>query len=373
MFKSSLFWFGVAALLVLASGIFFTAWYWDWLHKSHPATTASTTLRNMGLLTGGGLAVVFAVWRGWVAERQSRTSQLQTNIAERNLLNERYQRGAEMLGHDTLAVRMAGIYALQRLAEEHPEQYHIQTMHLFCDFVRNPVGNLDSPVPKSGGVIEKARYLLLAKLRGDVQAVMKALGRRSRQGVQLERRIEGFYLHLRSADLRWAWLEGLDLSGARMVGANLSKAMLGETNLARVWFDHANMSNSYLKGAKLPSATFEWSDLTGAFLEGADLSGAKFFSSNLSDANFRNANLSGVSLSRSNVLGAEFKDAILSGADFSVSNPAHDTSPYSYGFTQAQLDEAWSDPSNPPNLEGLVDLENQEPLAWRGRPLENVP
>ena len=32
-------------------------------------------------------------------------------------------------------------YALQRLAEEHPERYHIQIMRLFCAFVRNPTGN----------------------------------------------------------------------------------------------------------------------------------------------------------------------------------------------------------------------------------------
>ena len=373
MFKSSLLWFGVAGLLVLVLGIAFTACQWDWLHKSTPATNASTTLRNMGLLIGGGLAAVFAIWRGWVAERQSRTSQLQANIAERNLVNERYQRGVEMLGHDTLAVRMGGIYALQRLAKEHPEQYHIQTMQLFCAFARDPVGNLDSPVSQTGGVIERYGNLRNAKLRGDVQAVMNALGRRSRQGVRLEMGTKDFSLDLRSADLRFAWLEGFNLSHARLSYADFSGAMLAGANLAWAWLDGANMSNSYLKGAKLPSADLTFSDLTSAFLEGADLSGARFFSSDLSDANFQNAHLYGVSLSRSTVLGANFQDANLSGADFSLSNSAHDTSPYNYGLTQAQLDEARSDPGNPPNLQGLVDVENQEPLVWQGRSLEDVP
>lgn len=43
-----------------------------------------------------------------------------------------------MLGNDVFSVRLGGIYALRRLAEEHPEQYHIQAMQLLCAFVRNP-------------------------------------------------------------------------------------------------------------------------------------------------------------------------------------------------------------------------------------------
>ena len=43
-----------------------------------------------------------------------------------------------MLGSEVLSVRLGGIYALQRLAEEWPDQYHIQIMRLFCAFVRLP-------------------------------------------------------------------------------------------------------------------------------------------------------------------------------------------------------------------------------------------
>ena len=44
-----------------------------------------------------------------------------------------------MLGNDVLSVRLMGgirIIALQRLAEEHPEQYHVQIMRLFCALAR---------------------------------------------------------------------------------------------------------------------------------------------------------------------------------------------------------------------------------------------
>ena len=53
--------------------------------------------------------MLLAVWRSIVAERQADT-------AQQSLLNERYQKGAEMLGNEVLSVRMGGIYALGRLA-----------------------------------------------------------------------------------------------------------------------------------------------------------------------------------------------------------------------------------------------------------------
>ena len=77
--------FGVAvaaALVVIALGAGFTAWKWDSLHGDSTGTNVSTTLRNMGLLIAGGLAIVFAAWRGWVAERQSATAQKQVAIAQ---------------------------------------------------------------------------------------------------------------------------------------------------------------------------------------------------------------------------------------------------------------------------------------------------
>ncbi len=106
--------------------------FWTWLRMGSNGTeTHSTTLRNVGLLFGGVLALLVALWRSWVAERQAR-------IAQRNLLNERYRQGAEMLDSKVLAVRLGGIYALQRLAADNPKKYHIQIMQLLCAFVRHP-------------------------------------------------------------------------------------------------------------------------------------------------------------------------------------------------------------------------------------------
>ena len=104
--------------------------HWDVLHDEQ-RDSASTTIRNFGLLIGGVIAVILAVWRSMVAERQADT-------AQQSLLNERYQKGAEMLGSQVLEVRLGGIYALQSLAAGHPKEYHIRIMRLLSTFVRNP-------------------------------------------------------------------------------------------------------------------------------------------------------------------------------------------------------------------------------------------
>ena len=123
------FWWvaGVAAVLVI--GVVLSWRFWEELGDNNESLSA--TVRNVGLVIGGVIAMLLALWRSTVAERQSKT-------AQRRLLNEQYQRSAEMLGNGVLSVRLGGIYALTRLAQEHPEQYHLQTMELFCAFVRHP-------------------------------------------------------------------------------------------------------------------------------------------------------------------------------------------------------------------------------------------
>ena len=79
----------------------------------------STIIRNFGLVAAAVFALWFARKRILVADRQADT-------AQRGLLNERYQKGAEMLGSKVLAVRRGGIYALARLArDDHSGDYHI--------------------------------------------------------------------------------------------------------------------------------------------------------------------------------------------------------------------------------------------------------
>ena len=129
-------WFFVvtwALVVMVASGLASVA-YWDSLNVNE---SSSATIRNLTLVVSVVIALPLAIWRSVVAARQAET-------AYHGLLNERYQKGSEMLGSNVLSVRLGGIFALRRLAEEHPEEYHVQIMRLFCAFVRHPIDTNDS-------------------------------------------------------------------------------------------------------------------------------------------------------------------------------------------------------------------------------------
>ena len=217
MVKSSGFWIATAAAVAVVE-IALTVLYWDWLRDSEPG---SVTLRNVGLMVAASLALVLAIWRALVADRQA-------NTAREALLNERYQRAAEMLGSDVLSVRIGGVHAVHDLAKEHPEQYHVRIMRLLCAFARNPASvKADENDLATGRVYSDIPFLML---REDLQAMMDVIRGRSNAEVHLEER-EGFRLQLQYADLRGATLHGADLRRAILWGADLSGAFLASTRL----------------------------------------------------------------------------------------------------------------------------------------------
>ena len=122
--------------------------FWGWLSDGE---SSSTTIRNLSLVIAAIIGLPLAIWRSIVAERQADAAQRQSETARRGLLNERYQKGAEMFGSGRLSVRLGGVYALALLAREHPGDYHLEIVSLFCAFVRNPIGEpFEAPLPVKG-------------------------------------------------------------------------------------------------------------------------------------------------------------------------------------------------------------------------------
>lgn len=270
--------------------------------------SGSTIIRNVGLLIGGLSAIVLAVWRNV--------------ISQRGLLNERYQKGAEMLGSDVLSVRLGGIYALQRLAEDHPRQYHVQVIRLFCAFVRHPtIDNYRDNNTRSTGRGERSTKDY--RVREDVQTAMTAIGSRTDGDVTLEQKEEF------SPDLSGAYLPFVYLYKANLADADLTHASFYPTDL------------SYKDQAKRLDLFQDCADLTDANLSNAFLTGANLTNANLS------ANLSGAML-----VGAELTAAYLSRAR---------------GLTQVSLDQACADPDAPPNLGSLSDAQTGVSLVWAGK------
>ena len=222
----------IVSLVAVLAALLGAVWWcgWDWLRTgSGDLESGSTTIRNIGLLVGGGIAI-------WVAYRRSVISQF-------GLLNERYQKGAEMLGSEVLAVRLGGIYALQRLVEDHPKQYHVQVMRLFCAFVRHPTKAEDRGDNTGPTGTELKPNVKDYRLREDVQAAMAAIGTRSAADVKLEEK-ENCRLSLLNADLTCALLIGANLTNVILSGANLTRAFVRNANLANAELALTNFSEA---------------------------------------------------------------------------------------------------------------------------------
>ncbi len=333
------FWWVAGLIAILVFGVGFSWLFWEELRGDDESL--SSTIRNLGLVGGGIVAIVLAVWRSLVAQkqaeaalRQADTALRQAETAQKGLLNERYQQGAEMLGNDVLSVRLGGIYALQRLAEEHPEQYHIQIARLFCAFARHPTQGKPPGSEQSTGdsgpamseaeeqmkhLLDRLRPVPWSLMREDVKAVIEAISFRRRSCIALER--AAYY--------------SLDLQGANLA------SMHGMGDLSNADLSGANLASTYLLNVNLSDAKLFFVDLSNALLVKANLSGAHFSGANLSDARLSGANLSGTELQ-----GVE-------------------------NLTQKQLDQARADPRKPPKLEGTVDAETGLPLVWCGKPLDD--
>ncbi len=313
---------------------------WDWLRaQTDDVESGSTTIRNLGLVFAGAVALLLAIWRSWVSQRQADT-------AQQHLLNERYQRGGEMLGSNILSVRLGGIYALQRLAKEHPEQYHIQIMQLLCAFVRHPTNG--------DGVETQPDNEEEPRLREDIQAAIEAISSCHSRQIDLEKEAK-FLLDLRGAHLAGVLLVRANLVNANLHYANLAKAQLLSADLSGARLVHTNLSC-----AQLPEA-----DLTCAYLVKANLSGPDLHNALLANACLNNAVLSRATLVGSDLSGATLFQAKLSGATLSHENASPETR-----LTQSQLNQARADPDNPPFLDGAVDAETGKPLVWRDKRLE---
>ena len=235
-----------AFFAVLAIGLLLSWWKWDDLHHGKAAPDIEV-VGGLGLLLGGAEAILLALWRSWVGAQQ-------LNTAELTLSNERYQRGAEMLGHQSSSARLGGISALQNLVEEHPKEYHRQVMKILCAFVRRPPTDAGDDRHQNGSDVK-------TPIREDAQTAVTAIGE----------------LHGSSKTFSKEFFVGLNLKGANLRSANLEGLYLASA----VMPDDASGKLSQLfdgaRGTELCEA-----DLEGARLFETDVSGV-FFSNRRSN------------------------------------------------------------------------------------------
>jgi uncharacterized protein YjbI with pentapeptide repeats len=243
-------------------------------------TTLLQGVAGLVLVVGAG-----ATWR-------------QIQINREGQITERFSKAIDHLGESgdgKVDVRLGGIYALERIAENSKDD-RATIAEILTAFVR---GHSTWSDPDGDAVSSEPAQQELADLRvraPDIQGAITVLGRRAlpsgrvqplwltsvdlRKARLVDANLEGAILrgaHLEGADLRGAHLEGADLVGAHLEGAvlwfahledaDLSRAHLEEAQLFRAHLDRADLRDAHLEGARTEHTHLKKADLRGANLE----------------------------------------------------------------------------------------------------------
>ena len=299
-------------------------WYRDiWEHAER--------IRNLALVAAAVFGLPIAAWRSYTAHLQAKT-------AQNSLLDERYQRAAEMLG-GKIAVQMAGIHALVRMAQS-DLTHHVRIMSTLSAVVRTRAKRQDAPgrEQKREGVSGREQK------RESVAVIMEALGARTPDQIQMEEWEGDYKLDLRETDLRGLMRapEAIDEDKPDLQATDLRERPVSKVMFPRAILDDAVISDSKDRAVFL-NTDFQDASLIGASLDAAVLSGVNLASANLTNADFSNA---------------EFKEVNIENAILDNTNLTNVT-----GLTQQQLNSAKIDPSCAPVLDGATDPDTGQPLV----------
>lgn len=272
--------------------------------------------KNLAAIIGGVLAI-FALY---YTDRRHRQTDTQLELTRQGNITERFTRAVEMLGamrdvkkdgkeisEPNLEVRLGGIYALERLAQDSIRDLPT-IIELLCGYVRensrwdtrkedetltafDDWSKLDESTHPAGFSNR------LPRPRFDVQAALTVI-----VGIPTS---HARHIHLPAKNLQYADLRGLNLFGAN----------------------------------------FERADLRGAHLDGSYLRGASFVGAILVDCCFRGSNLVEADFSRSHISRASFHRAYTGRANFETSIGLIKSEIYkSAGTIETVLPPGWQRP-----------------------------
>lgn len=268
-----------------------------------------------GLLVVGGL-IFTALGLRYTADTLD-TSRKAQALAEQGQITDRYTKAAEQLGSDKTPVRLASIYALQRLATDSPRDKNT-IREVLSAYVRSH--DLCAPTPDTKPPLQctatGAKLAKLPRITPPIDTiaaltVAPLLNHPPDDSDTTDPR------HPQVADFRRIRFPGADLTGLSLIGTNLTGANLAGANLTRAYLASANLTDANLTRVHLGGA-----DLTDANLAGADLNDAYLFNANLAHANLTHADLTGATLVYTSLILADLTGANLAGANLTRANLA---------------------------------------------------
>lgn len=258
-----------AVVIILSAVIFFFLVLWlvpkwqikPWTEKLKAEDIVdqqNNARATLAQILGGVFVLIGLYFTGMNLQNSQET----LRVSEEGQITERFTKAIGQLGtqddaakkETNLAIRLGGIYALERIARDSAKD-HWPIMQILTAFVREK-----SPWSAEGDIRD------VTQIPMDVQSVMSVLGWRTRTYMKGEGDKDQ-RLDLHKTDLRGLVLKG----GAHLEGANLDGAQLEKALLRGIFFNDALLTNANLRNTDLFGSHLSGAVLTDADLEGADL------------------------------------------------------------------------------------------------------
>lgn len=278
---------GVAALVI--AGVVWGATTWL-LGKAAGNPAAEVEAIKTGLGIGAGTAGVFAlllaVRRQW---HQEITAADTSFDATERRVTDLYTKAADQLGSEKAPVRLAGLYALERLAQDNPSQRQT-IVNVLCAYLRMPYTLPGDPPADEAEV--HATYRERVQEREVRLAAQGILAHHLRPGL-FARSLETFWVDI-DLDLTGATLIDFSLHGCAVATATFD----GATFTGDAWFRGATFTGNagFRRASFAYYAEFDETTFTGdAGFGGATFAGDAGFgeATFTGDAEFHRATFTG--------------------------------------------------------------------------------
>ena len=321
----------------------------------------SDMLENIVYCVAGVVYIWLAKKRINAMEASTKEQAKATKNTEAKQRQERLNNAIEHLGHDRDSVRIGGAHELFHLAKD-TEDLRQTVLNFLCAHIRQAT---------SGGAYQVEHK---TKPSEEIQSLLTLLFVQEHAVFEdCSINLQGSYLNgadlsqarLKKADLRQVQLQDADLSKAQLQGVGLSKAQLQGIELFETQLQRADLSEVQLQEADLMMAKLQGANFWGAQMQGAELmnaqmqgavlwlaqmQGAMLMETQLQGAVLKDARLQGASLMNAKLQGAKLVHAQLQGATLWGAQmqgvSSHEAYPYPSAGFESEIRNRIGDPSD---------------------------
>lgn len=292
------------------------------VHTSN--TTFDITMRVLTLISGIIVAIVLI--------SQFNQTNKQIEIQEKGKSADRFRDGIELLGSPNDAIVIGGIYLLDNLAHEYPDEYAVQVFEIFCGYLRtdsklnwkehrqiySDSSIIDSLILSQYIFPNKYQTIIDKVFKDSTQFFLNSIGKNYKIDLRGAcfvnadlSKVNFIGANLESSNMCWSSLDSSNLESANLRFAELIESNLSNAILVCADMSGAKLQGAYLSRTQMQGVRLDVTSMEGAFLMLANLEGAFLVSTHLEGSFISLSNFNGACLS-----GVHFDGAIISGSSF---------------------------------------------------------